>query len=192
MLPFYFFIYIFFIFDTNIQAFQFLTTISTIFSISNISDNFLFNTGLNFSFFLNFLFIPLGLDGISLTLNLLTAFIFPICFLLLSSFSKKYLRLFIFFFLLLLEIFIILVFSVLDIFYFYIFFEATLIPMFFLIGKGGVRFRKIKASYYLFFYTFTGSIFMFLGLLSIFFSVGNMFFEDIFSYNFSSFQQKLL
>lgn len=154
--------------------------------------NFFFFDISAFFFLFDLVFIPFGIDGISLCLNLLTVFIFPLCFILISSFSFKNIKLYIFILLFSLEFCIVFVFSVLDVFYFYIFFEATLIPMFLLIGKGGSRFRKIKASYYLFFYTFFGSIFMFLGLLIIFLSVGSMLYEDLFFYNFSFFQQKIL
>lgn len=58
------------------------------------------------------------------------------------------------------------VFAITDLVFFYVFFEALLIPMFLLIGVWGSRERKIVAAYQFFLYTLFGSIFM---LISIFF-----------------------
>jgi len=46
----------------------------------------------------------------------------------------------------------------LDLFFFYIFFELTLIPLYFLIGIFGSCSRKIKAAYLLVMYTLVGSL----------------------------------
>jgi NADH-quinone oxidoreductase subunit M len=59
-----------------------------------------------------------------------------------------------------------------DLVVFFIFFEAVLIPMFFLIGSWGSRSRRIKASFYFFIYTLIGSIFMFFSILIIYFETG--------------------
>ena len=64
-------------------------------------------------------------------------------------------------------------FCVVDLFLFYIFFEILLIPMFLLIGIWGSRERKIKASYFFFFFTFLGSIFMLLCIFLIYSYVGS-------------------
>ena len=53
-----------------------------------------------------------------------------------------------------------------DLIFFYIFFESTLIPLFLLIGMFGAG-NKIRASYYLFLYTLGGSLFMLLSFLVI-------------------------
>ena len=68
---------------------------------------------------------------------------------------------------LLLEVLLLFVFLVLDIFLFYIFFESTLIPLFLLIGMYG-SFNKVRASFYLFLYTLFGSLFMLLVLLKLY------------------------
>jgi NADH-ubiquinone oxidoreductase chain 4 len=65
-----------------------------------------------------------------------------------------------------LEILLLLVFLILNIFLFYIFFESTLIPLFLLIGIYGSN-NKIRASFYLFLYTLTGSLFLLLAILYI-------------------------
>lgn len=74
--------------------------------------------------------------------------------------------------LLITELLLINVFTVLDLFFFYIFFEAVLIPMFILIGVWGSRQRKIHAAYQFFFYTLFGSILMLLGIIIIYSQTG--------------------
>lgn len=67
---------------------------------------------------------------------------------------------------LLLEILLLSVFLVLDIFLFYVFFESILPPLFILIGLFGSE-NKVRASYYLFLYTLLGSLFLLLSILTI-------------------------
>jgi NADH-quinone oxidoreductase subunit M len=116
--------------------------------------------------------LTLGIDGLSLLLVLLTAFLIPICVLLSWNFSievnsKKYNIAF-----LVLESILFGVFTSLDIMLFYLLFEAVLIPMYFIIGVYGSRKRRIRASYLLFLYTLFSSIFMFLAILYIYFISG--------------------
>jgi NADH-quinone oxidoreductase subunit M len=66
-----------------------------------------------------------------------------------------------------LEMFLLLLFSVSDILLFFIFFEATLIPLVIIINVWGSRQRKIHSMYYLFIYTLVGSIFFLIGLLKL-------------------------
>ena len=91
--------------------------------------------------------------------------------------------------LLLIELLLLLVFSVLDVFLFYIFFEAILIPMFVLVGIWGSRERKIRAVYLLFFYTLFGSFLMFVGLLYMYTLAGTLNLGNIFAYKFSMGEQ---
>lgn len=74
----------------------------------------------------------LGADGLSMVFLLLTLFIFPICFLSSWSVSKQTKQFFNY--LLAMELLLVLTFTTLDIFCFYVFFESLLIPMFILIG----------------------------------------------------------
>ena len=60
------------------------------------------------------------------------------------------------------------VFVALDMFMFYVFWELTLIPMFFLILKWGGKDRKYAAQKF-FIYTFTASVVMLLGLFTMYF-----------------------
>jgi NADH-quinone oxidoreductase subunit M len=74
----------------------------------------------------------LGADGISVVFLLLTLFIFPVCFLSAWTVAKQMKQFFNY--LLAMELLLVLAFGALDIFYFYVFFESLLIPMFILIG----------------------------------------------------------
>jgi len=119
---------------------------------------------------INFYF---GIDVISYYFILLTMLLIPICILAgWRSLTALNSELFIYL-LVLLEILLILAFSVLDIFLFYIFFESVLIPMFFLIGIWGSRTRRIKAAYYFFFFTLMGSLLMLIGIMSLYLEVGS-------------------
>lgn len=129
-------------------------------------------------FFFNGLTFSLGVDGISIFFLLLTSLLFPICFLV-NWESIKYRSKDFTLMLLLLEFFLLNVFLSLDIFFFYIFFEGVLIPMFFIIGIWGSRQRKIHAVYQFFFYTFFGSILMLFSIFLIYLHVGSTHFEII-------------
>jgi NADH-quinone oxidoreductase subunit M len=104
-----------------------------------------------------------GIDGISLLLVLLTTFLTPIA--ILSSWNsikdrmKEYMV-----FLLFLETGMLGVFVSLDLFLFYVFWEVTLVPMYFLIGIWGGP-RRIYAAIKFFLYTMAGSILMLLAIL---------------------------
>ena len=91
--------------------------------------------------------------------------------------------------LLLIELLLLLVFSVLDVFLFYIFFEAILIPMFILVGIWGSRERKIRAVYLLFFYTLFGSLLMLVGLLYMYSVAGTLNLEYLLAYKFTMEEQ---
>lgn len=110
----------------------------------------------------------LGVDGISLWLVLLTTLLMPIA--ILSSWTairKRQLSYYIF--LLILESAMIGVFVSLDLLLFYLFFEASLIPMFFLIGIWGGE-RRIYAAIKFFIYTSVGSLLMLVGIIVLYFT----------------------
>jgi len=88
-----------------------------------------------------------------------------------------------------LDFFLLLVFSVLDIIFFYIFFESILIPMYLMIGFWGSRERKIRAVYLFFFYTLLGSLCTLLGLLYIYSKFGSLNYEYISFIKFSFFEE---
>jgi len=127
----------------------------------------------NFLFNVNFF---LGIDGISLFFILLSTLLVCVCILNSWLNINKQIKLYMIFFLLM-EFFLIVIFSVLDIIVFYVFFESILIPMFFIIGVWGSRTRKLKAAYQFFLYTLLGSLFMLLAIFYIFFETGTTDFQ---------------
>ena len=109
----------------------------------------------------------LGVDGISLWLVLLTTLLMPIA--ILSSWNAINRRQLTYYVLmLLLESAMIGVFVSLDLLLFYLFFEASLIPMFFLIGVWGGE-RRIYAAVKFFIYTAVGSLLMLVGIIALYF-----------------------
>ncbi len=104
-----------------------------------------------------------GIDGISLLLVLLTTFLTPLT--LISSWSSinKKVKEFTFF-MIFLEVGMLGVFISLDLFLFYIFWEAMLIPMYFIIGIWGGE-RRIYASVKFFIYTMFGSLLMLVAII---------------------------
>ena len=105
----------------------------------------------------------LGIDGISLTLIMLSVFLMPICigasWHAIQKRVGEYMAAF-----LLMETLMIGVFAAQDLLLFYIFFEAGLIPMYLIIGIwGGVE--RIYASYKFFLYTLLGSVVMLIAML---------------------------
>lgn len=137
------------------------------------------------------IFFALGLDGLSVCFIILATFLIPFC-ILISWTSiiyrlKEYIIL-----LFIIEWLLINVFAVLDIFLFYIFFEAILIPMFLVIGIWGSRMERVKASYQFFFYTLVGSLFMLLGILCIYSYVGSTDYYLLINTDFSNNRQLFL
>ena len=111
-----------------------------------------------------------GVDGLSLWLVILTTFLTPLCLLGSWSSIEKRVREFVVF-MLLLEAGMIGVFVALDLFLFYVFWEAMLIPMYFLIGVWGHE-RRIYAAVKFFLYTFAGSVLMLVAFLVLYKSAG--------------------
>jgi NADH-quinone oxidoreductase subunit M len=112
----------------------------------------------------------MGVDGISVLFVLLTTLLMPIC--ILASWEtidkqvKEYMIAF-----LLLETFMIGVFCALDLFLFYLFFEAGLIPMFLIIGVWGGA-RRIYSAFKFFLYTLLGSVLMLLAMMAMYMEAG--------------------
>jgi NADH-quinone oxidoreductase subunit M len=105
----------------------------------------------------------LGVDGLSILLVLLTGFLTPISILSTWTAVQERVKDFMIFFLLL-EVGMMGVFLAQDLFLFYIFWEFTLVPMYFLIGIWGGP-RRIYAAVKFFLYTMAGSILMLLAIL---------------------------
>jgi NADH-quinone oxidoreductase subunit M len=105
----------------------------------------------------------LGVDGLSILLVLLTTLLTPISILSTWTAVDERVKDFMIFFLLL-EVGMLGVFVAQDLFLFYIFWEFTLVPMYFLIGIWGGP-RRMYAAIKFFLYTMAGSILMLLAIL---------------------------
>ena len=114
----------------------------------------------------------LGVDGLSLWLVILTTFIMPIS--VLSTWHAVEKRSTAFYvFLLLLESAMIGVFVSLDLLVFYLFFEASLVPMFFLIGIWGGQ-NRIYAAVKFFIFTMLGSLLMLAAIIALYYAYANI------------------
>ncbi len=120
----------------------------------------------NFFLFYNINLI-FAIDGINIFFLLLISLLIPICILLSWNIIVYNFKLYLVI-LFCLELLLFCTFLSFNLFFFYFFFESTMIPMFLLIGIWGSRQRKIHAVYYFFFYTIFGSIFLLSGLLLLY------------------------
>jgi NADH-quinone oxidoreductase subunit M len=119
----------------------------------------------------------MGVDGISLWLVVLTTFLTPLCVLISwNSINDRVKEFFIL--LLVMETALIGVFVALDLFLFYFFWEATLIPMALLIGMYGHG-RKVYAAVKFFLYTMIASVFMLAAILWLYAQTGTFDFPTI-------------
>ena len=116
----------------------------------------------------------LGIDGIALMLIMLSVFLMPVCILASWEAVQKrvgeYMAAFLF-----MEVLMIGTFAAQDLFLFYVFFEAGLIPMYLIIGVWGGD-NRIYASYKFFLYTLFGSVLM---LIAMFWMVAEAGTSDI-------------
>src|SRR5271154_1159874 len=113
----------------------------------------------------------MGVDGISVWLVVLTTFLTPLCVLISwNSINERVKEFFIL--LLLLETALIGVFTSLDLFLFYFFYEATLIPMALLIGMYGHG-RKVYAAVKFFLFTMIASMFMLAAIVWLYAKTGS-------------------
>ncbi len=121
-------------------------------------------------------FYHVGVDGISLPLVLLMAFLGFLVVLIswkINLRPREY-----FAWLLLLETSILGVFSSLDLLLFFLFWEIEVIPMYFLISIWGTGRREYSSIKYVI-YTLFGSAFMLAGILSLYFTTGSLSMVDI-------------
>ena len=123
------------------------------------------------------IFYALEVDGLSILLLLLTTFLTPIAILSTWSAVEDRVRDFMLFFLLL-EVGMIGVFLAQDLFLFYVFWEFTLVPMYFLIGIWGGD-QRMYAAIKFFLYTMAGSILMLLAILWLGNNQGTFYVPDL-------------
>jgi NADH-quinone oxidoreductase subunit M len=118
-----------------------------------------------------------SLDGLSLWLLILTTLLTPIAILAswqsIQSRTKEF-----FAFMLLLEFGLIGVFAAQDLFLFYVFWEVSLVPMYFLIGIWGHE-RRIYAAVKFFVYTMAASVLMLTGIIYVYNHAGTFNYSDI-------------
>jgi len=114
----------------------------------------------------------LGIDGISLWMVLLTTLLFPISVLASQRVEHRVKAFHVV--LLVLETGILGVFLATDLLLFYVFWEAMLIPMYFLIGMWGYG-RRVYAAVKFFLYTLVGSLLMLAGIVALYFIGGRTF-----------------
>ncbi|HEX5645014.1 MAG TPA: NADH-quinone oxidoreductase subunit M, partial [Erythrobacter sp.] len=125
----------------------------------------------------------LGIDGIALMLIMLSVFLMPIC--ILASWEAitkrvgEYMAAF-----LIMEVLMIGVFAAQDLFLFYIFFEAGLIPMYLIIGVWGGD-NRIYASYKFFLYTLLGSVLMLIAMFWMVSTAGTSDIPTLMQYDFA-------
>ncbi len=163
-------------FATFVAAVDFLVSLPLFFATPASAPG-LFTSWGDFNFVEDVAWIPsigvryiFGADGISALLILLTTLLGLIA--ILSSWSaitervKEY-----YIFMLILQTGMLGVFCSLDFFLFYVFWEVMLVPMYFLIGIWGGA-RRLYATIKFFLYTLAGSVLMLLGILAIYFYVG--------------------
>jgi NADH-quinone oxidoreductase subunit M len=112
----------------------------------------------------------MGVDGISMLFVVLTTFLMPLCILASWESVQKRVKEYMIAFLLL-ETMMIGVFCALDLFLFYLFFEACLIPMFIIIGVWGGA-RRVYASFKFFLYTLLGSVLMLVAMMAMYWQAG--------------------
>jgi len=121
----------------------------------------------------------IGLDGLSLWLVLMTTLLTPIAVLISWKHIDHRVKEF-FAFLMLLEFGLIGTFVSLDLFLFYVFWEVTLVPMYFLIGIWGHE-RRIYAAVKFFLYTMAGSVLMLAAIIYLYNKAGSFDYVEILS-----------
>lgn len=138
--------------------------------------------------------IYFGIDFISLSLIILTNLFIYLCILSLNvlEIKTKYSLTEILNKLFFIQWGLVCAFSSLDLISFFIFFEATLIPIFQIILQGGSRERKSRAGILIALYTLLGSIFMLFNIIYIFNKYGTTNYLYLYTLNFDIEDQKIL
>ncbi len=124
----------------------------------------------------------IGIDGFSLLLVLLTTFLGPIIVLCSWTYIKENTKGY-YALLLILQTGMTGVFCAFDVLLFYIFFELTLIPMYFLIGIWGGE-KRIYAAIKFVIYTMAGSLLMLVAILYLGYAAGNAVNDGVFTTNY--------
>lgn len=142
------------------------------------------------NWFANIAAYHLGVDGISMLFVILTTFLMPFCVLASWDSVQKRLKEYMIAFLLL-EVVMVGVFVALDTVLFYVFFEATLIPMFIIIGVWGGK-DRVYASYKFFLYTLLGSVLTMLAIMAMYWQAGTTDMTELLKHGFPAGMQTWL
>lgn len=134
-------------FDFNTPGFQFIDTLSIlpIFSIT----------------------YKVGVDGLTLAFVSLTAILFPLLILASWNNIKHNLKLYVSL-ILMLESFLLCAFCSLNLLFFYLFCEACLLPLYFLIGLWGIETKTQEAPIHFMVYNLIGSLFLLSGIIKLY------------------------
>ncbi len=163
-----------------------LTTIATfVFSIFILTGFNPADTGFQFVEEKNWilgLHYKMGVDGISVLFVMLTTFLMPLVILACWNVTRRVKDYMIAF--LVMETLMIGVFTSLDLFLFYLFFEGSLIPMFLIIGIWGGP-NRIYAAFKFFLYTFVGSVLMLVAMIVMYADAGTTDIPTLMTYSFS-------
>jgi NADH-quinone oxidoreductase subunit M len=162
-------IYLWYLFDTSTSSFQFIEEKEWIKGFVNYK---------------------VGIDGISILFIILTTFISLLCIISVNNSIKSRLRDFLIA-ILVMESFMIGVFCSLDLFVFYLFFEAGLIPMFLIIGIWGGS-RRVYSAFKFFLYTLLGSVLMLVAIISIYWISGTTDITELYELGIDTKYQNLL
>ena len=162
-------LYLWYIFDPNISAFQFV-------------ENRIWLDG-----FINY---QVGIDGISILFIILTTFITPLCIVSVNKNINTKLKEFLIA-ILLMESLMLGVFCSLDLVIFYLFFEGGLIPMFLIIGIWGGP-KRVYSAFKFFLFTLLGSVLMLVAVISIYWMNGTTNIIDLYNLGIEAKYQNLL
>lgn len=169
----------------------FLEMLATLFMLWDFSEQ-------NFVYEINYPWLTLiksnlhfGADGMSLLMLFLVNFLVPL--IILSSFNEKkpYPNTF-FALILLMQFGLIGVFTALDTLLFYLFWEITLIPIWFISGLWGQEDKRIKVTKKFFIYTFGGSLLMLVGIVYVYQFSGSFSLQDWYNVRLTTSQQEFV
>src|SRR6195952_1463299 len=133
-----------------------------------------------------------GIDGISMIMVLLTTLLVPL--IILTTYKHQYKNAAVFYALILfMQAGLLLVFTALDGFLFYVGWEAALIPIYFICAMWGGE-NRIKVNIKFFIYTFAGSLFMLLGIIYLHLKTPSSTYDihDFYNLNLDAHQQSWL
>ncbi len=134
--------------------------------------------------------LRLGVDGVSLFFLILTNLFIFLCILSLNTTTARLHEALLYLFFL--QWSVLGSFLFLDILGFFLFFERTLIPIYFLVLLWGSRERRVRASYRISIYTLLGSIFRFFNLLYLYSKTGTTDYELLLQYSLPVEDQRFL